>query len=331
MGNARPGTCFICETFKLSEARNVEPSLETAADYTYRIECPRCGVYFTSTDWYDDFPGLRKPLREPVGLRLSALIRAHNDEKKKPPFLITHDNFERLAKQEAPKANYSSCVERLLLQFADRTAYPGLQSDPQVFEELAARVELPGRAVKQLLTQMRDQELINAIVGEYDRYSAQIQPKGWARVDELQASRARSDRVFVAMWFDPSMKSAYDLGIEPALLACGYEKPFRVDDREHQANADKPGFQLKIDDRIIVGIRQARFVVVDVTGQRCAVYYEAGFAEGLGTPVIWTCREDVPEHMNFDTRQKEHILWTDPPDLKAKLEDKIRARDWHRK
>jgi nucleoside 2-deoxyribosyltransferase len=114
------------------------------------------------------------------------------------------------------------------------------------------------------------------------------------------------------------------------LVACGYEKPFRVDDPEHQADADKPSFQLKIDDRIIAGIRQARFVVVDVTGQRCAVYYEAGFAEGLGTPVIWTCRKDVPEHMNFDTRQKEHILWTDPLDLATQLEMKIRARGWTR-
>lgn len=132
------------------------------------------------------------------------------------------------------------------------------------------------------------------------------------------------------MWFDPSMADAYNLGIEPALLACGYEKPFRVDDPEHQADADKPSFQLKIDDRIIAGIRQARFVVVDVTGQRCAVYYEAGFAEGLGTPVIWTCRKDVPAHMNFDTRQKEHILWTNPSDLATQLEMKVRARGWTR-
>ena len=111
------------------------------------------------------------------------------------------------------------------------------------------------------------------------------------------------------MWFAPSMTNAYTLGIERALLACGYEKPFRVDDLAHQAEADQPNFQLKIDDRIIAGIRQARFVVADVTGLRAAVYYEAGFAEGLGTPVIWTCRSDAAvTDMNFDTRQKEHIL-----------------------
>jgi len=132
------------------------------------------------------------------------------------------------------------------------------------------------------------------------------------------------------MSFDPSMGDAYNLGIEPALLACGYQKPFRVDDVAHQADADKPEFHTKIDDRIIAGIRQARFVVVDVTGARPAVYYEAGFADGLGTPVIWTCRKDDSEEMNFDTRQKEHILWKDPADLAAQLEMKIRARGWSR-
>jgi hypothetical protein len=37
-----------------------------------------------------------------------------------------------------------------------------------------------------------------------------VTPKGWARLDELQASRPRFDRVFVAMWFDPLMADAYN-------------------------------------------------------------------------------------------------------------------------
>ena len=48
----------------------------------------------------------------------------------------------------------------------------------------------------------------------------------------------------------------------------------------------------KIDDRIIAEIRTAGLVVADFTGSRGGVYYEAGFASGLGIPVIWSCRED---------------------------------------
>jgi hypothetical protein len=55
---------------------------------------------------------------------------------------------------------------------------------------------------------------------------------------------------------------------------------------------------------------------------------EAGFAEGLSTPVIWTCQEGHDEDMTFDTRQVGHIIWKDPADLKQKLEVRIRARGW---
>ena len=45
----------------------------------------------------------------------------------------------------------------------------------------------------------------------------------------------------------------------------------------------------KIDDEIIGEIRRSRFLVADFThgdkGARGSVYYEAGFAYGLGLPV----------------------------------------------
>ena len=32
------------------------------------------------------------------------------------------------------------------------------------------------------------------------------------------------------------------------------------------------------------------------------VHYEAGFAHGLGIPVIYTCRADCKDYLRFDTR-----------------------------
>jgi hypothetical protein len=58
---------------------------------------------------------------------------------------------------------------------------------------------------------------------------------------------------------------------------------------------------------------------------RGGVYYEAGFAQGLNIPVIWVCRLDVIDHVHFDTRQFNHITWTDPQDLYAKLKNRIGA------
>lgn len=53
----------------------------------------------------------------------------------------------------------------------------------------------------------------------------------------------------------------------------------------------------------MLAIRSCRFLVADAFGERTAVYYEAGFAGGLGKLVIWTCQKDELAKVSFDTRQ----------------------------
>ena len=135
-----------------------------------------------------------------------------------------------------------------------------------------------------------------------------------------QATKKDLSQCFVAMWFDPSMNQAYEDGIEKAVKECGY-KPLRIDQKQHLN---------KIDDEIIAEIRRSRFVVADFThdaeqGVRGGVYFEAGFAYGLGLPILYTCQEDLKEKLHFDTRQYPHILWKTPEELYAKLRDKIGA------
>lgn len=86
-----------------------------------------------------------------------------------------------------------------------------------------------------------------------------------------------------------------------------------------------------IDDEIIAEIRRSRFVVADFThdkekGVRGSVFYEAGFASGLGLEVIYSCRKGLEGELSFDTRQYHHILWETPEDLRIQLRDRIRAR-----
>ena len=121
------------------------------------------------------------------------------------------------------------------------------------------------------------------------------------------------------MWFDGSMNEAWDDGIAPAVHDAGYE-PVRIDRVEHVN---------KIDDEIIAEIRRARFVIADFThgdtGARGGVYYEAGFAHGLGIPVIFTCRKDRLGEVHFDTRQYNHIVWETPEELQDQLVKRIAA------
>lgn len=147
------------------------------------------------------------------------------------------------------------------------------------------------------------------------------------RLEELGTKAVNSEQTFVAMWFDESVDEAYEEGIEPAIREAGY-KPLRIDEKEHNN---------KIDDEIAREIRRSRFVVCDFTcglvehgGKRTAlprggVYYEAGFAQGLGIPVIWMCHADHIEHVHFDTRQFNHIAWKTSEDLQTQLRNRIGA------
>jgi nucleoside 2-deoxyribosyltransferase len=105
---------------------------------------------------------------------------------------------------------------------------------------------------------------------------------------------------FCAMWFSEEVQPLWKEVIEPAITAAGYEA-LRIDSKQHNG---------KIDDEIMASIRASKFVVSDFTGSRGGVYYEAGFAHGLGLPVIFMCRESDLKDIHFDVRQYNCILWT---------------------
>ena len=147
-----------------------------------------------------------------------------------------------------------------------------------------------------------------------------VKVAGHRRIAEQEVN-PRSDQVFVAMWFDPTMDEARDKGILPAILNTGY-RPLVI--------SEKPDVD-KIDDEIIGEIRRSRFIVADFThgdkGARGGVYYEAGFALGLGLQVIRSCKKDMIERneLHFDVRQHHHIVWEMADELRVGLEARIRA------
>jgi len=80
-----------------------------------------------------------------------------------------------------------------------------------------------------------------------------------------------------------------------------------------------------INDQMIVGIRTAQFGIADVTLQRNGVYFEGGFAMGLGKAVVWTVQESDLDNVHFDTKPLKHVVWKDASDLREKLRDRNRA------
>ena len=58
-----------------------------------------------------------------------------------------------------------------------------------------------------------------------------------------------------------------------------------------------------IDNIIRTEIRDTAFVLVDLTHDNSGVYWEAGYAEGLGKPVVYICEREKFEanRTHFDT------------------------------
>ena len=179
-----------------------------------------------------------------------------------------------------------------------------------------------------------------------------ITAKGYQRLREIQRPNRDSRQCFVAMWFTPEMNSVYEEAIKPAIefIEEGVSTPrfeaVKIDNIEHVND---------INDEIIGQIRRSRFMVCDLTGYRGGVYFEAGFAYGLGLDVIYTCRKDwtkeellknkdgievttlydgskneiqiKKEGVHFDLAHRNRIEWSadNPNDLRLKLENRIKA------
>jgi hypothetical protein len=146
-------------------------------------------------------------------------------------------------------------------------------------------------------------------------YGITIEAKGWELLRELSDKDDESRQAFVAMWFSDDMQTYYDNAIRPALIDAGFD-PVRIDSKEHNN---------KICDEIVAEIRKSRFVVADFSGGRGGVYFEAGFALGLGKPVIYTVREADLADVHFDTRQYNHIVYRSEADLRVSLVNRVRA------
>ncbi|MES2500641.1 MAG: hypothetical protein V4570_08900 [Pseudomonadota bacterium] len=145
----------------------------------------------------------------------------------------------------------------------------------------------------------------------------QITPSGYEYLDSLRTQNRDSQIGFCAMWFDAKVLPVWTTAIEPAIKDARY-KPQRIDGHQHNN---------RIDDEIIAVLRRSKFVIADFTGQRGGVYFEAGFALGLGLQVIWTCEKSELKDIHFDNRQYNFVTWEEDKleDFKVALQNRIEA------
>lgn len=303
--------CRVCGTEEVASW----PGTEKAIHY----ECDVCGRYILTYSAMELLSALSDRRLLPY---LSAHFRQATDAGQEPPY-VTTANWEELARAHA-NIPVAQKVQRLLEYVASRSSVGDWLP---VRSERALSAALDMRNADELrfvLNHVQSLSLLKngSIGGRPDKHGGfvdmdlglQLTVEGWNKVAPVGGGVPGT--CFVAMSFDPSLNTAFTDGIVPALeVDCGF-RVIRVDRVHHNDN---------ITDRIIGGIRSAQFVVADFTLQRQGVYYEAGFAQGLGRPVIRTCRADDFDQLHFDTRQFFHLKWSTPVDLRTLLADHIRA------
>ena len=307
--------CPLCNY----EARS--SSYDEATDQFF-YDCKVCGMFFSTNMFINGFSASISPADKAA---LSGYIHEMTAIGK-TDIIISSENVFDILNNPIIARSIIDKLKKLILCLYRHTNGLGvvLSFDPNY--DFATCYAINSAEFEELLQEASRRGYVDIV----RPFELKLTYAGVVFAEKLIKETPISNSAFVAMWFSSEMKEVFETAIKPAIEAkeCGTFKAFRVDNHEH--NND-------ITDEIIAGIKACRFMVADLTGYRGGVYYEAGFARGLGKPVIYTCRKDwfdgelspdgkqIKERIHFDINHQNIIVWEDPEDLKQRIINRIRA------
>jgi len=329
--------CLFCE---MSEGITDQDS---KTEYLIRNEyqCPRCGpVYLdAATMQLSEFTPKQKKIisiylrnnyesrgRIPSGKKLTTEDLRHITE-------IYHEK-DAIEKMDTALENMDNLSKHVgaILSVTPLIDFPYFHCFQPV--GLASLISLLEEADFINITSQSDDDL---------QVGLKLTSEGYKRLREIKRAGKDSRQCFVAMWFTDEMKEVYKTSIKPAIE---YNEEGQKEPRFKALTIAEKKHDNDINNEIIAEIRRSRFMVCDLTGYRGGVYWEAGFAYGLGLEVIYTCRKDwveeikkeifdgngkkheiIQEGIHFDLEHRYHIEWTedDLPKFEKDLNDHIRA------
>jgi hypothetical protein len=305
--------CPVCSI----EAANVSPW-----GPLMRVTCPRCGTFALARSLFDDLPGyfqqhpfhasemshsLRRMQREDntqITVLPEALSSYFGREKLPSPREQATELILWIGDHQPSPSTFATASE-LLLEAWIGSALPATPGGAPGLRWLVAQLEP---------TEHQPRLFLHNVNGGFWRF--QLTMAGWEEYEKLKQVRTDSRTAFMAMKFgDAELNGVVDQCFRPAVKRTGFELRILTD---HQ----RAGL---IDDQIRAALISARFVVADLTHGSFGAYWEAGFADGRGLPVIYTCKraEWQKAKTHFDTNHMTTVIW-DPSELKSS-EDEMTA------
>lgn len=286
---------------------------------TSRFSCPLCGVYVLSGSLLHTLPGL--------------LSRNGDAEHK-----IRHFLAKRLQGTPVPLDTY--VVEKILDQPLPR---PKEQADLLV-RWIGENIPGPGEIIRVepsihmgiigaktpagfelIVDYLFDEELVignlDNSMGSHGEADVTLSFKGWELYEKLREGVGEYRKAFMAMKFgDSQLDRVFKDVFKPSVKQAGFDL-FALNE------VLRAGL---IDDRLRVEIQASDFLIADLTHDNNGAYWEAGYAEGMGKPVIYTCEKQKFESdktTHFDTNHHLTVLWdeADLPMAGEQLKATIRA------
>jgi hypothetical protein len=262
--------CLICKS-------EVPPYNWNHPEPGARIQCELCGEYRLSERLAQDIYSYSLP----DSYIYSGAIR----ENAEQDIVLWVEDLKELRDSVAIPKNPLESIDRILLYILQKINSADEGIELKQTDRSIAYAKNPGE-FSHFLWKAAELDYLELLP---DKTKWRLTLNGWKHLAELPQKENRPNQAFIAMWFHKDLEDAWENGLKPALKQTGYD-PIRIDRTEHNE---------KIDDRIIAEIRKSGLLVADFTGQRGGVYFEAGFAMGLGIPVIWTCRDTDIEKIAF--------------------------------
>lgn len=300
------------------------------------FECSECGRF-----QMDCFSSNEVKLTEEHKLILRHYYQSLAPQDKRRLIVLNSQNLEEILGNIYYPKNLVEKVDNVLAYFVNQTKTFGqlivIQNKSELLTQLfCSSTEELSRILNYLLTE-KYLTMAARVGNSPEKFAVTMNGLKYYQEYEkrLLKDKNKSKQGFVAMWFNdtedterhrPNMQNVYSLAIKPAIEFEDRFSSIKIDNVEHCND---------INDEMISQIRKSRFMIADLTGYRGGVYWEAGFAEGLGIPVIYTCHEkwlntdkdlDI-EGVHFDLNHRNMILWNEEnlEEFKQKLINRIGA------
>ena len=295
------------------------------------VNCSVCGEFRFNDDQIPSDLAILKESSRPRwlvsgALRMQAMEKTGELPRMPPGHKYKLSDFKRAyayltteliaeATSDPPFPTPAAQAERLIRFIGSNLDGLGhsIRKDPKTWAAIAGANSV--KSIHMLATTLGDSGLL-VVGGGHEGLPLGLTFEGWKRFHDNERTGSDSSRAFMALPFkdEEAMKALRG----PFKAACK-EEGFELQEVREEQGAGL------IDDHIRFGIMRSRFLIADLSSRNPNVMWEAGYAHGLGKPVVYTCKESkrkTEPGLPFDVAHHNVVFWS--PDNHVQAQARLR-------